>query len=812
MRFWLILVVPWLFLAACEDDTAKASRHYQNALALLEEGDDARAMVELRNVFLRDGFHKDARKLFASLLYDQGEWRQAYSQYLRLIEQYPDEVDARRRLAEMALNFGDRAEVKKHGSAALELAPDLPDHKALGMVIMYHAAEEANDLVQSAEIAMAAKDLLREHPNTDTALRLVAHWYTQGPDPARAVPYLDRLIAAYPASVSLHLSRLRALDAADDDAAVLQHMQVMVGLFPDDERVSQLLLKWYASRDDLEGIEALLRRRAGPDDASPEGHLTLLSFLEEAKGVDVAIAEARRLIAANHGTDRGRRYQLRLAHLRMEAGDGVSAEAMHALAEDTQDADLRNASLHIVARLHLQKREMAAAIEIVERILASDKTHVQALMLRAAKRIGGGEVNEGIADLRTALDQDPQNVDALILLAEAHQKLGNLALAEQRLAQAFQISGGMPEVSRLFARFQLAHGKTQAAARVLSNTVQHNIDDLELVALYAQVLVAMEDTATARALIARLEERGTRASDALARDVKAAILFSENRVDESLDVLRASLREDGLASERLGPDVQLLRMRMLTGRFEAARAQIHDLEQWYPDSVALTIVRANLLALEGRADEAIEILDGVVRDRPDLVMALQRLYALLQTQGRQEEARALLAEALIAAPDRYELLSMRAYALEQDGDVDGALDMYAGLYARNPTDIVVANNYASLLAYFREDAASLQIASKVASRLEGTQVPAFLDTLGYVRLREGSPQRAVFALEAAARGWPANPTIAFNLGEAYALAGREADARAALERGFRLAGQNKRVHKYARALEVYERVSEKPQN
>ncbi|MEM7731344.1 MAG: tetratricopeptide repeat protein [Pseudomonadota bacterium] len=812
MRHALILFLFLLFLSACEDDTVKAERHFENALALLGDGDEARAMVELRNVFLHDGFHKEARALFASLLYDQGEWRQAYSQYLRLIEHYPDEVDVRRRLANMALDFGDLAEVKKHGSAAMDLAPHVPDHKALGLVIAYHEADAARDLVQAAKIAMSAKDLLEDHPDTDIALRLVAHWYAQGPDPARAVPYLDQLIAAYPASVSLHLSRLRALDAVGDDDAVLQHMREMLGLFPEDEGVAQLLLNWYASRDDLEGIEAVLRRRAGADDAAPEGHLTLVSFLAEAKGIDVAMAEVLRLIAANDGTDLGRRYQLRLAHLRLETGDGMSEQDLRTLARETRDDDLRNLSLHIIARLHMKQGESDRAMKIVEQILARDKSHVQALILRAARRIEEGSVHDAITDLRSALDQTPENTDALILLAEAHQNLGNLALAEQRLAQAFQVSNSAPEVAQLFARFQLAHGKTRAAARVLADAVQRNIDDPALVALYGQVLVTLDDTATARALIARLEERGTTASKALARDVKAAVLFRDNRVDESLEVLSTSMREQGIAPSPLVTEVRLLRMRMLSGRFEAARAQIADLKQRFPHSIALRIVQANLSALEGQGEAAIEGFRQILRDHPGQIIALQRLYALLRAQGQEEEARALLAEALTAAPERYELLRLRAYELEQAGDVDGALDIFAELYARNPADIIVSNNYASLLAYFRDDAASLDIASHVADKLEGTQVPAFLDTLGYVRLRKGQYRQAIFAFEAAARGWSDNATIAFNLGEAYAMAGRLADARAELERGFRLAKDNTQIHKYARALDVYQHVSDKAQN
>ena len=78
-----------LLLAACESDTEKAERFYQSGLALAEQGDNERALIELRNVFQHDGFHREARNLYARLSLELDRPQEAYSQYLRLIEQYP---------------------------------------------------------------------------------------------------------------------------------------------------------------------------------------------------------------------------------------------------------------------------------------------------------------------------------------------------------------------------------------------------------------------------------------------------------------------------------------------------------------------------------------------------------------------------------------------------------------------------------------------------------------------------------------------------------------------------------------------------
>jgi tetratricopeptide (TPR) repeat protein len=119
-----------VFLAGCESREEKAERFYRSALQLLEQGDEERALVELRNVFQNDGFHTEARLLYADLSLQQGDEGEAYSHYMLLAEQQPDMVEVRRTLAEIAIAQGDWEEADRHGSEALRLLPDDPRIRA----------------------------------------------------------------------------------------------------------------------------------------------------------------------------------------------------------------------------------------------------------------------------------------------------------------------------------------------------------------------------------------------------------------------------------------------------------------------------------------------------------------------------------------------------------------------------------------------------------------------------------------------------------------------------------------------------------
>ena len=82
-------------LAACESSEDRAERYFQSGLSLLEEGDVERALIEFRNVFNLNGSHREARQTYARIVREQGRVREATGQYLRLVEQYPDDFRAR---------------------------------------------------------------------------------------------------------------------------------------------------------------------------------------------------------------------------------------------------------------------------------------------------------------------------------------------------------------------------------------------------------------------------------------------------------------------------------------------------------------------------------------------------------------------------------------------------------------------------------------------------------------------------------------------------------------------------------------------
>lgn len=802
MRLTILAFISLTILSGCYDTKERAQKYYESALSLFESGDDARAMLELRNVLQNDGMHFEGRKLYADTLLEQGNIDGAYSQYLRLIEQYPDTVEVRRLLAEFALDLGNWNEFERQSSAAIKLDPDLPEHQALGIMQTYHTAGQNSDDVAAAQAASDARALLEKNPELDTALRLLVDWNATGPEPSRALPYVERLLERHPKSQSLMMARLRALDAAGRDDDVGAALRELYDSYPENEQYSDMLLSWFVSRGDTASAERFLREKAGADDGPIERHAAVISLLQQTQGVSAALSELDRLKTANADTDLGRRYAGQAAALRFEAGIDRSTATMAMIVENMDDVGIKNDAEVVLINMYLALGNQKAATALTSEILNRDPFHVDALVIRALEKISANDLSGAVNDLRTALDQAPRDVRTLLILANAQQRLGNVELAEQRMAQAVEVSNAAPQAAIPYARFQIRRGNMSAAQRVLNDSLANALD-IEVAALLAQVQLQLGDTAGARNLLARLVESKNPDATALIRGLQASILFSENRIDDSLVFLSNSLDDVGDDTNDLGTELQMLRIQLLSSRFDEARVQLDALRARFPDSVALLVIEANMLSLEGRLDESIALFRKVLEANPDQLIAIQRLYTLLQNTGDQDGASALLISSLEQQPESRPLVLLRALELEQEGEIDAALASYEMLYAKDPENLVVANNYASMLAYYTEDEDSLARAKTISGPLNGSNIPAFLDTLGYISMRQGALNDAVLNFEAAARALPDNATLAFNLATAYARTNRQSEAIAELERGFRLSEGSLKAPNFEDAIALY---------
>ena len=774
-----MLLCATLALAACESSEERAEGHYQAGLAHLEAGDADRAMVEFRNVFRLDGLHRAARVTYAGLLRDRGQASQAFGQYLRLVEQYPDDLEGRRALAELALDSGDWEAVERHARAAAEIAPDDPAVRAVLASLAYRDASLAEDDAARAAAVADARALLEADPALANARRVVLDDLARARDWEEALAVVDAGIATDPGASTLYRARLGLLRELGREDEIGPQLRAMVERFPDDEATRQTLIQWLVSRGELDEAEAFLRGLIDPADPEPGARVTLVAFLAELRSPEAALEELDRII--EEGASDPAQFRSMRAAIAFEQGRREEAIAeMEAILEETDPEAAAPGRLDAVrvalAKMLIADGNPVGARARVEEVLEDDPNQVEALKLLAGWLIEDDATGDAIASLRGALGQSPRDPEIMTLMARAHEREGNRDLMAEMLSLAVEASGNAPEESLRYATYLAAEDQARAAEDVLRDALRAEPRDAALVQAMGRLYVSTEEWGRVEQAVETLREIGTPEAEAAADDLTARQLSGQQKGEELMTFL------EGLAEEEGGSraDVAIVRSHLARGDVEAALQHAEAALERAPEDPAMRFVRASVLAGSGRLDEAEEGYRAILEDQPGAERVWLALYRLALARGDAERAAGVLDEAIAAVPESATLQWTRAGALEREGDVEGAIAVYETLYERDSDAPVIANNLASLLSTHRDDAESLERAAVIARRLRGSDVPQFQDTYGWIALRRGDVEEALAHLEPAARGMPDDPRVQNHYGLALAAAGREDEALAVL--------------------------------
>ena len=670
-----------------------------------------------------------------------------------------------------------------------------------------------------------------------------------GGETESALADIDAAMAARPEVLDYAMLKLRVLVQMGDRNAIEAHLLETFERFPDDTDVQRTLVAWYLENRDFDAAERVLRELAGPETGAPGGHVTVVRLIEQVRGREAALTEVDRLIEANAALPandlfyRSLRASYRFDMGAVEEATGALRAALEAAEAERQELGEGEARAGletqirrvkgILARIELASGNLVGARALVEEVLAQDSADVVALQLRGAMLIEDDRPDEAIVDLRRALSQDPRNTDLILLLAEAHGRGGNRELMGERLATAVEVSGAAPRESLRYAEYLLSEGRAGAARTVLADAREANPDNVEVLVRMGQLALQQDTLGALRGVIADLERiadaaggtaegteatgteaTGTEATGAeatgaeatgtaaalpgtaaraqlteqaarAARSLRTALLLREDRREEGLAMLAEQAGSGGQDARSV---LALVRARIAAGELGEARSYLDQLRAEAPEDANLRIIDAALLASEGDLEASEAMLRALLEETPSAEGPVRMLHRQLLVQGRADEAEAVLQAGLEAAPESRPLRLLAAGEAERQGDYEAAIALYDTLYEQNSSDVVVANNLASMLSTYRDDDESLERAAAVAQRLRGTDVAPFQDTYGWIAYRRGAYGEALDYLEPAARGLSDNALVQYHLGMTYHALERTEDAKAALTRALTLAG------------------------
>jgi tetratricopeptide (TPR) repeat protein len=378
----------------------------------------------------------------------------------------------------------------------------------------------------------------------------------------------------------------------------------------------------------------------------------------------------------------------------------------------------------------------AVAIFALGQISGCGKNDAPGLVASAKSYMAKSDYKAASIQLKSALQEAPDNAEARFLLASSLLETGDASAAETEVRKALELKYSPDDAYPLLARTLLAQGNYD---KVISNLRDRKLESAqaraELGTSVATAQLALGDPKSARASIdAALAGLPP---DARALTIEAEIAAASNDLPGASKLIDAALA--------LAPK----------------------------DSDAL-LVKSQLEVAAGHPDQAVATLESAVEGDAKTLNARATLVALLVTSGKLDKAAAQVAIMKKLAPQQFGTLYSDALVSFARGDAAHARDVIQTVLA------VKSDHLPSLLL---SGLANYQLGSYAAAEEALSKVVAQAPnaagarrTLAMTYLRMGRANQAIETIQPALQRAPDDAQLLRLAGEAYIASGNMAKA------------------------------------
>ena len=775
-----------LAIAACSSPEQKVEKYYASGIEFLEEGDHGRANVQFQNVLKINDQHIPTLIGVATIAEERKDFEAMFGVLQKIVRLDPENTPSLAKLGKLFLLGNDETEALAHAERALAIDPDFIEALTLKAAVQLRLGDKAG-AVEIADRVIAVD------PANAEASTIVATVRFTDDDLDGALAELDRTLAIDPKRAVLQLLRIRILSQQQRAEDVIAGYESLAQLFPDEPAYLRAYASVLIEQDDLDGALVQLEKVVDIRPNELNAKLDVIRLINSKDGNDAALRRFGELIEeAPEQTD----LTFSLAEFHVQRDDIAAARATLEPIVGLGDSAAALRAKNMLAAISLRSGELDNARKLLDEILVTDERNTSALVRRAQLKIQDGDIDDAIADLRTAQNNDPDSYEAMLVMATAFQRQGNNDVARAELAKAFETSQAKSNVANIFARFLIAEGNRERAADILEQSLAANANSVENLRLLAQLRLQNQDWRGAEEIADVLENRSAEDEDA-ALTIRSVALSGLEEYDQVISLLSEKGTEQPLATS---PLATLTSAYISSGRFDEAFDTLNKViesdGQNYPARLLLAQTHRSA-GDNGAFEQALLEAADAAPARPEAYTNLYRYY--LQNLERGKAAQ-IVETGLVNAPDSNALKIYKADVLLTGGDQESALAMYDSMIGELSNNKVVVNNYISLVSELRPDAQNAKAALAYVGAIENEDNAAFKDTIGWAYYRAGDFDKAIEYLAPAAESATQNAEIQYHYGAALFAKGDTETGSAVLEKALSMGGNTFRYESDIRAL------------
>jgi tetratricopeptide (TPR) repeat protein len=595
-----------------------------------------------------------------------------------------------------------------------------------------------------------------------------------------ALGILEKLPAAHQDDLGVTLLKLNIYNRMGNLPQVESLLRKLIVQRPEIPAFRTQLINFLVANKRQDDAIKELRAAISANPADPNAEFELVSLLNSVKGADAARAELVARIGAG-----GNVFPYRLALAKLDNALGKVADSTALLktlmSESTAPEDV-SAARNTLAEIYVGRNDFAAAEPLISEALRVDSHNVNALRLRAVIRIDHGQIDDAIADLRSALNEQPQSPQLLVSLSVAYERSGSIELADKALFDATKASGFDPVIGLNYVAFLQRRGLAAQAENVLTDLANRNPNNITVLSNLANQKLARQDWVAAQAIadaIRRISDKND-----IADQIYGAALSGQNKLNESIAALQSVYNANPAAIQ---PMSSLVNAYLKAKQVDKAEAFLQDALAANPTNAEALVLLGAVQLAKNDANRAIASFEDAIKQQPKNAIGYRTLAELYARQGNIDAAIKVVRSGLEQLPKDFSLRLALGGLWEAKGEYETAISEYESMLKDQPGSMIVANNLASLLTDNRTDKASLDRANSLTRILVKSDVPQFKDTLGWVAYQRGEYATANSLLEEAEAKLPNLPVVRYHLGMSYMALGLTTKASEQFEAARKLA-------------------------
>jgi len=627
----LVMLFP---LSACQNDSP--ARLLESARAYQEKGDHRAAIIQLKNV----------------------------------VQQQPENGEARLLLGQSSLIVGDTASAEKELRKALEFkqAPDsvLP---LLAQALLDQ--NKPNKLIEEFGATKLAA------PQSDAELRArVGEAYLRTREFKEAGSAFDAALASDPANVRAQLGQVRLTAVQGDLTQASALVAKVAAANPKSAEALMLQGELKLFSGDRAGAIASLEQAVAANPAYTNARFELISLLISERKFDLASAQVEAARAA-HGSD------VRLAYL--EALIAVGKKD-YARARDLAQQVLKRAPEHVptlvlLGGVELEERQYASAEATLQRALVLAPQHAGARTLLARSYLASNQPARALEALQPFLARGTV-VDGPTLMVIAETYLANGEL--KQAAQYFDAASKLPQQQALaqvrLGQIAMARGDVEGGIRLLETATAGEKApiqaDLALIAGYTRSGESAKALQVAQGLVKKQPD------SPLAYQVLGAVQGSRKDYAAARVAFEKSL---AINPGYLPAAAGLARLDMAEGKPANARGRFEAVVAKDPKNEQALLALADVMArTQAPAPEVGAVLKRAVSAKPDSAAARVALVNFYLQGNNSREALAAAQEASAAVGQDPRVMDALGRAQLAAGDTNQAIETFSRLVAAEP--------------------------------------------------------------------------------------------------------------------------------